>query len=201
MLFLFTSCALGVLIPIPKRYPGIQFGPSDAAIRMELYVDPLCPVCAMIWPTIQTVLEKYPTQLNCDVHFLPLPYHTWAYLITRSIIAVNMTSNEEAKTMISNILLGDQDKFGNSVMADTTQNQAVTMVAEYVATTTKVTQDEFLANYKNSESDSNARIEFKFCASQRVSGTPVVFLNGIESDLGANTPISTWTSVLDELLA
>ena len=127
---------------------------------------------------------------------LPLPYHTYSYLITRSIVAVQQISADKAKKFLDNIYNGDQDQFD---LPDKCENDVVKLVASYVERTLSIPQADFLQKYE--DSDSLARIEFKFAASQRVNGTPICFLNGVESDLGAGTPFSTWKSVIDELIA
>ena len=38
-------------------------------------------------------------------------------------------------------------------------------------------------------------------ALENLTAGDTLLINGIESDLGADTPISTWTSLIDELLA
>lgn len=196
MIFTLCAYAFSATMPIPNRYPGIVYGVDDPLVHLEVYVDPLCPICSMLWPVFQQIIETYPTNLRATVHFLPLPYHTWSYLITRSIVAVQQISLDKAKTFITNIYNGDQDQFD---LPSKCENDVLKLVAQYVENTLSIPQSEFLKQYDNS--DSLARIEFKFAASNRVNGTPICFLNGVESDLGAGTPFSTWKSVIDQLIA
>jgi hypothetical protein len=200
MFFVLSALSASVPMPIPKRYPGLRFGPENAIIRLELFSDPLCPVCAAEWPTIQAVLNHYPTQLNLDVHFLPLPYHTWAYVITRSILAVNISSTTKAQQFLSNLYAGDQDRFSNDAFSSQSQSSAVPIIATYVLQTLGIPTAEFSANYYLGSTDDAGRIEFKFSAGHGVNGTPVVYLNGVETDLSADTPLSEWYKVIDGLI-
>jgi hypothetical protein len=76
MLAALSAFTSSILMPIRKRFPRLAFGPMKAIIRLELFADLLCPVCASIWLTVQSVLNHYPTQLNLDGHFFPFPYQT-----------------------------------------------------------------------------------------------------------------------------
>jgi protein-disulfide isomerase len=189
-----------ILMPIPKRFPGLAFGPSKAIIRLELFADPLCPVCAAIWPTVQTVLNHYPTQLNLDVHFLPLPYHTWAYVITRSILAVNISSTTSAQQFLTKLYEGDQNQFSNTALADVGQTAVIAKVADYVSQNFGISTTTFNSNYNAANTDNLGRIEFKYSTSRGANGTPVVYLNGVESDLDADSTLSQWYAEIDALI-
>lgn len=196
MILALISFAYAASMPIPSRYPGLAYGVDSPLVHLEVYADPLCPICSILWPVLQQIIGAYPSNLRVTVHFLPLPYHTYSYLITRSIVAVQQISADKAKKFLDNIYNGDQDQFD---LPDKCENDVVKLVASYVERTLSIPQADFLQKYE--DSDSLARIEFKFAASQRVNGTPICFLNGVESDLGAGTPFSTWKSVIDELIA
>jgi predicted DsbA family dithiol-disulfide isomerase len=187
-------------MPIPKRYPGLRFGPDNAFIRLELFADPLCSDCAVIWPSIQAILSRYPTQLSLNVHFLPLPYHTWAYVITRSILAVSLTSAAKAQQFLINLFTGDYDKFSNSSFANESQNSVLSIIAAYILETLGIPTADFTTNYNLPSTDEAGRIEFKFSAGRGVNGTPVVYINGMETTLNEATPLSQWNQIIDELI-
>jgi predicted DsbA family dithiol-disulfide isomerase len=200
MLATFLAIGSSILMPIPKRFPGLAFGPAKAIIRLELFSDPLCPVCAEEWSTIQTVLNHYPTQLNLDVHFLPLPYHTWSYVLTRAIIAVNVTSTTLAQQFLTKLYSGDQDQFSNEALGDVGQTAVIAKVADYVSQNFGISTTVFNTNFNAANTDNLGRIEFKYSGSRGVNGTPVVYLNGVESDLGVDAPLSQWYSEIDALI-
>jgi protein-disulfide isomerase len=196
LLFLSSS----ILMPIPKRFPGLAFGPTKAIIRLELFADPLCPVCASIWPTVQAVLAHYPTQLNLDVHFLPLPYHTWAYVVTRAIVAVNVTSTTSAQQFLTKLYAGDQNQFSNAALADVGQTAVIAKLATYVNQNFGIPTATFNTNYNAANTDNLGRIEFKYSASRGANGTPVVYLNGVESDLDSDSTLQQWYKEIDALI-
>jgi protein-disulfide isomerase len=200
-MFAFVALSASILMPIPRRYPGLLFGPANAVIKIELFADPLCPDCATIWPKVAAVLNHYPTQVNVDVHFLPLPYHTWAFVVTRGILAVNISSTAKAQTFLANLYAGDQNQFSNSALAGKGQNAVVQQLASYVQTKLSISTTEFLANYNPDTTDTAGRVEFKYSASRGANGTPVVYLNGVESSIDESTSLSTWYSIIDGLLS
>lgn len=195
MLLSLVSVAYAAAMTIPDRYPGIVYGDTNPLVHLEIYADPLCSVCAYFWPTVKEILEAYPKNLKTTVHFLPLPYHTWAFVMTKAILAVDQISRDKAKTLMDNIFLSDQEKFD---LPSKSQDEVIQIVAKYVEDTLSISQTDFLSKFYDAESD--ARIEFKFAASNRVNGTPICFLNGVETDLGAGTPLATWQQTIDALI-
>lgn len=200
MLGVLFAAAASVLMPVPKRYPGLVFGLDNPNISLEIFIDPLCPVCAMIWPNAEGIVQKFPTQLGIKIHFLPLPYHTWSFVITRSILAVKALSVEKAQQFIRNLLNGDQDQFSNSAMIDTSEKEVLADVAGYLTSKLGISAADFLAKYNSGDVSSDARIDFKFSATHAVSGTPVVYVNGVESELSAGQPLDEWVKFINQLL-
>jgi hypothetical protein len=43
MFALLFSLSASILIPVPRRHPGLAFGPLNSLVRIELFADPLCP--------------------------------------------------------------------------------------------------------------------------------------------------------------
>jgi protein-disulfide isomerase len=196
----FAVFAASILMPIPKRFPGLAFGPTNAIIRLELFGDPLCDGCAAEWPTIQAVLAHYPTQLNLDVHFLPLPYHTWSYVLVRSIVAVNISSTASAQQFVTKLYGGDMNLFTNEALADVGQTDVIARIATYVSQNFGISSSTFNANFQAANTDNLGRIEFKYATSRTVNGTPLVYLNGVESDLDGDSPLSQWYAEIDALI-
>jgi hypothetical protein len=138
--------------------------------------------------------------VNLDVHFLPLPYHTWSYVLVRSIVAVNVTSTTFAQQFLSNLYAGDMAQFTNEALADSGQTEVVEKIANYVNQKFGIATSVFYANYNAANSDNLGRIEFKFATGRTVNGTPCVYLNGQESDLDGDSPLSQWYAEIDALL-
>lgn len=200
MFFALFASALSSLVPTPRRYPGLQWGAAVPSVSVELFVDPLCPDCQAIWPNVALCLNRYATKLfGVTVHMLPLPYHTWSFLITRSIMAVKAIDEEIAKRFIDALYAGDIDMFQNDAMKKNSEETVLKIVAQYVAEKFGVSNSDFLEMYSKADTSMDARIEFKFAAVHSVCGTPTVYVNGVETEIGAETEIEKWFELLDPL--
>jgi hypothetical protein len=113
---------------------------------------------------------------------------------------VNITSTQKAQQFLANLYAGDQDRFSNTGFAAQSQNSALPIIATYVLQTLGIPTAEFSANYNLDSTDDAGRSEFKFSAGHGANGTPVVYLNGVETDLGADTPLSDWYTLIDGLI-
>jgi protein-disulfide isomerase len=153
-----------------------------------------------LWPTLHTLLGKYPTQLNLRVHLVNLPYHTWSFYTVRAVYALKALSPDAAKEMIAALFSGDQNKFSNNALLDVPESQIPAHFANYVSDKFKVDRAAYLEKFQDPTARSDAGATFGFGATHGVDGTPTVFLNGVATDLGTDTPLSTWTRVIDELL-
>lgn len=45
--------------PLPKRFPGVQWGNPSAPIFLQEFADYQCPDCAQAYPTVEKVLAYY----------------------------------------------------------------------------------------------------------------------------------------------
>lgn len=80
----------GATPPIPVRPPGYRKGSPSAPVRLEAFVDLLCPDSKAAWPVIQDVYNSYTGDvLELVVHLFPLPYHTNAFATAQSALVVN----------------------------------------------------------------------------------------------------------------
>lgn len=195
------SLLLGVALSAPKRYPGFLWGPEDASVNIEAYVDPLCPDCLAIWPSLMAVVSKYPTQINLRVHMVNLPYHTWSYYTVWAVYVLNSIDSQKAKEMIDALFTGDQNMFSNSALKDVAQSDIPATFANYASKKYSVDYQTFLDGFSNTDVSRLASQTFGFGAQKGIDGTPTIFINGVATDMDSETPISTWTQVIDELLA
>lgn len=196
MLFVLSALAAS----LPKEYPGFLWGPQGSQVTISVYADPLCPNCLELWPTLATLLEKYPTQLGVRIHLVNLPYHTWSYYTVWAIYTVRQFGEDKARKMIENLFSGDQDLFGNGAMGDVPESQVPDRFASYTQEKFGIDKAEFITTFKKSEVRSLASATFAFASKRGIDGTPTVFMNGVATDLGVETPISTWTQLIDSLL-
>ncbi|KAH0786468.1 DSBA-like thioredoxin domain containing protein [Histomonas meleagridis] len=199
MFFLFAPAVLS-LMPVPKRYPGLRWGTNNPIITVELFADPLCPDCQAIWPRIQYILNTYSQQINVIVHMLPLPYHTWAFVITRSILACNSLNEGTGNKFLELLYAGDIDQFQNDPMKGFGERDVLELVSKYVQEKLLINTQTFLTEYNKADISMAARIEFKFAASHSVSGTPTVYVNGVETELNAEQTQEEWDNYFKALL-
>jgi thiol-disulfide isomerase/thioredoxin len=193
----FVLAAIGS--SIPKRYPGFLYGPEDAPIAVEIFCDPLCSDCRATWPTLQKVLSQYPTQVSARVHLLNLPYHTWSYYAVNAIYALNST--DIAKRVIDAFYTrNDQAKFSNDALAQVPESQIPGVYADYVSANFGFDRATFLANFNDAAIKAAAGSTFGWAAGHAVDGTPTITFNGALTDLGPESTVNDWTTIIDSLL-
>lgn len=199
MISLFAALCTS-LIPIPKRPPGIHYGPSSAPINIEVFVDITCPACAGDYNTIKQVLAAYPTQVNVVYHFFELPSHTWSYLLTRSLFACYKESEEYAKKMIDG-LFGDYDQtqFYPTTLENTGEAKVEELAEQYAVTKTGIDRNTYKVNYDDADVVQMTRIEFKHSFVHKLKGTPTIYVNGVEAFFGGPS-FQEWKELIDSLL-
>ena len=194
---LFFVSALS-LIPVPNRPTGIVWNSEATNIVLEMYGDPLCPDCLAVWDTLKQVIDHYKENLQLRVHLLPLPYHTWAFVVTKAAMAVKSISEAKAQDFIDALYTGGQDQFENDPLSTTGQVDVIQKVLDYAATTTQIDKEQLQTAFNNNEM--NARIEFKYAAAHGVAGTPTFFVNGAEVELGGDAQPQDFYDIIDPLL-
>jgi hypothetical protein len=198
-LFSMLSLLLASVISIPKRYPGLVWGPEDSQVGIEIFCDPLCPDCRATWPIVLVVLGLYPTSVN--VRFLPvnLPYHTWSFYSVWALSALNST--DLAKQTINAFYLeGDQDQFNNAALQNVPEANIPNEFATYFQTKFGVDPNVFLASFNDPNVKAVAQGSYGWAAGHAVDGTPTVFINGAVTDLGPDSGLNDWTVIIDGLL-
>ncbi|KAK8886640.1 hypothetical protein M9Y10_042106 [Tritrichomonas musculus] len=193
----FLAC---LCLSVPKRYPGVTWGRKDAVIHIEVYVDPLCPDCLAIWPTLKTVLDKYPTQVNLTLHPFNLPYHTWAYYMVRAIYALVSYDETLGKQFIDALYTGEQNQFSNSALENIGESSIPAKILNYIANKYGISEKDLETHFNDETVRSQAATGFTFAAAHAVDGTPTVFINGVMTDIDPDTSISSWVSIIDDLL-
>jgi hypothetical protein len=194
-LLLLASLAFAV----PKRYPGFVWGPDDAQVAIEIFCDPLCPDCKDTWPTLIVVLGRYPTQVNARVELVNLPYHTWSYYSVIAIHALNST--DLAKSTIDSFYTNnDQAKFSNDALSTVPEADIPGVFADYFANKFGFDRAKFLANFNDAGIRAAAAATFGWAAGHTVDGTPTITFNGALTDLGPDSTVTDWTTIINSLL-
>jgi len=197
-MWLFLRCVAAATLP--KVYPGFLWGVADAPVTISVFADPLCPVCLDIWSILKTLRGKYGDRLGVRVHLVNLPYHTWSFYTVRAVYSMSLFGEDKARSMIDALLSGDQALFGSAALKSVPEAAIPATFGKYAASKFAVDEKEFIDGFKDPAAASLSSHTFGFAADRGVDGTPTVHLNGVATELGTDTPISTWTKVIDELL-
>ena len=184
--------------PVPNRPTGLVWNSDVNDIILEMYGDPLCPDCAMVWNTTLSVVQTYKEHLQLRVHLLPLPYHTWSFIVTKCIMAVKSISEEKAKDLVNDLYNGGQDQFENDPLSGVGQTQVEEKVLDYASSLLNIDKTELQQAF--SDNEMNARIEFKYACVHSVSGTPTFVVNGVEVELGGDATLEDFAAIIDPLL-
>jgi hypothetical protein len=126
---------------------------------------------------LKQLLQAFPLTLNVRLHFLPLPYHTWSFVVNRGIVALKNIDYTKAQQLIDQLYNGGQNQFENDVLSKTGEDDVLQLLAKYVSSTDGVDSNTFINKYQDSTISSDTRIEFKNSASHAVAGTPTFFVN------------------------
>ena len=91
--------------------------------------------------------------------------------------------------------------FSNSALKDVAQADIPATFANYASKKYSVDHQTFLDGFSKTDVSSLASQTFGFGAQKGIDGTPTIFINGAATDMDSETPISTWTQIIDDLLA
>lgn len=198
-MFLFLVSSTLSLIPLPKNYPGVILESTDASVFFEIYVDPLCPDCQAFWPKLKKLMDIYPTQVQFDLHLLPLPYHSYAFELSRLIIAVNSIDPRKAVILLDMLYGGDMNKFENNALYNKDTKSAAQMIVQYGSNALGIDQNTLQAKYDDDTIRQKTISSASFAGSKGVCGTPTIFLNGVETQYGPETQIEEIAADIDNL--
>ncbi|EAX98873.1 hypothetical protein TVAG_146100 [Trichomonas vaginalis G3] len=192
--------ALAISCPVPARQTGLTWNPNANKILVEMYGDPLCPVCLNAWMNgVSKMIQKYQNDVKFVLHFLPLPYHTWAFVVTRTILAVKQLSEPKAQILVNALYTGGQGQFEND--PSFTENTVTDNCIKYAAKICQLSEDDIRNAFATIDINLGARVEFKYSTSHGVDGTPYFFVNGVvTNDVDAGSSIDDWSLYLDNLL-
>lgn len=189
------------LIPVPNRPSGVRYGPADAQINIEIFLDMTCPDCATEFNRVKQILAAYPTQVNVVYHFFELPSHTWSYLLARSVFAVMKESEELGKKMLDGLLgNGDQSLFYPTTQKDNGEQKVYEAAKQYAVKQTGISASTFELNYDDLDVIMATRIEFKYSLIRDLPGTPTVYVNGVVTSLNEESTIDDWKDLINSLL-
>jgi protein-disulfide isomerase len=163
---------------------GPSKGPDDAAVTIIEFSDFQCPYCQRAVPTIEQILEKYPTQVRIVFRHLPLD-----------------TIHDRAKpAAVASHCAGNQDKFWDyhDVLFDNNRALSDEDLERYAADM-GLDMEAFKQCVSDPESHQIVDNDAVAAASLGLTGTPAFFVNGIPMT-GAQ-PLEKFSAIIDEELA
>jgi protein-disulfide isomerase len=163
---------------------GPSKGPDDAAVTIVEFSDFQCPYCQRAVPTIEQILEKYPTQVRIVFRHLPLD-----------------TIHDRAKpAAVASHCAGNQDKFWDyhDVLFDNNRALSDEDLERYAADM-GLDMEAFKQCVSDPESHQIVDNDAVAAASLGLTGTPAFFVNGIP--LTGAQPLEKFSAIIDEELA
>lgn len=200
-------CCCGAQTPIPAKYDGFMYGKATDqvwgdSVMVEAFLDPMCPDSRDSWPPLKQAVQYYSSRVSLIVHPFPLPYHSNSYVACRALHIANKL-NTSATYPLLELFFKYQENYYNVPTYTMSRADIVDKLSKLaVVAVGKNLQSAFLAGFNDSQTDSAARISFKYGCSRGVSGTPFFFVNGIPlPDYGTALNLKKWRSIIDPLFA
>ncbi|XP_010941346.2 uncharacterized protein [Elaeis guineensis] len=207
LLFLLFSCHVSnpslAQTPIPRRPDGFVYVGDPLvtdSIEVDAFLDPLCPDSRDSWLPLQKAVEFYFPRLSVVVHPFPLPYHNNAFLACRALHIANKL-NESSTFPLLELFFKYQEKYYNEPTENMSRASIIDDMAKLAVTVVGSSLSEFLSGFKDSKTDTAARISFKYGCSRGVSGAPFFFVNGfLLPNAGSPIDYSVWRRIIDPIL-
>ncbi|CAN6242382.1 unnamed protein product [Urochloa humidicola] len=194
-------------IPIPPRTDGFVYGGKaptwGQTVVIEVFSDPVCPDSRDAWPALKKVVQHYGSRVSLIMHLFPLPYHSYAFIGSRSIHTVNKINSSLVFPLLENFFKYQEDYYNQptykkspaTVFDEITKNIVGPIIGQSKLAAYK-------AGFNDSRSDQATRISFKYGCARGVTGTPYFFVNGIPLNVsGSPLEYKYWISLLDPLVA
>eukprot|EP01129_Flabellula_baltica_P012356 TRINITY_DN5573_c0_g1_i1.p1 TRINITY_DN5573_c0_g1~~TRINITY_DN5573_c0_g1_i1.p1 ORF type:complete len:209 (-),score=41.31 TRINITY_DN5573_c0_g1_i1:34-660(-) len=195
--FLLLSTQILAQAPVPTRPEGYVIGEYTAPVRMEVFVDWMCPASAAAWPVIQSVLKHYgPSKVQLTMYVLALPYHRNSFYAAKAGHVVTHMNGDVFKW--TDLIFKNQVKWFNGPSRNMTGYQVADDMAK-LATQIGLDEKDFIANFFNDDIDWEARVSWKYAVSRGNWGTPLFWLNGVMFPDSGST-LQDWIKIIDPII-
>ncbi len=143
---------------------NLIYGNENAAHKVAIFSDPLCPFCRRFVPGALEYMKQYPDQFAVYYYHLPLEsLHPAAVALTRAAIAAELQGRKETVMDMYKVEI-------DSKITDEAQ-----IVEAFNKTLgTKIT----VADLHKPEVDKHAAFDLSVVSNMMVNGTPTVFFDG-----------------------
>ena len=209
LLCLYVTINADQIMVIPKTPQGFSLGAVNPLLHLEAYYDLACDDSAASYSVFQQVLQKINiknnTQVKFTAHFLCLPYHFNAFLLTKGlqVIADNCNNTQDIWNYIDFIFQNQQAYF-----TDATQIYTVYQIAANL--TKLVTSNSQFRNYNptafnNSLFDpiiaAKTLFSVQYAQYKSVTSTPSYFANGVLIDNADNFSYNDWINFINKYIS
>ncbi len=171
--------------PLPVEADDIQYGVAGSPVTIVAFLDFECPYCAQVHPTLEQLLEEYPSQLRLVVKHSPLPFHRRGVPAARAMQAVYELRGAEAALEYMRLLFDSPSKLSDGNLSEWAEQVGVDGTAfarlmEDPRTLRVVAHDRELAR------------------SLGVNGVPAFFVNG--APLTGVQPLASFRALVEHEL-
>ena len=154
---------LSIVYNLPVNNSATK-GPADAPVTLMIFDDFQCPYCARLLPTLEKVMEAYPTQVRVVFKHFPLNMHKFA-----------------RQAAIASIAARNQGKFWplhDQLFANYNQlnDDKIRQLAESVG----LDMDRFDKDIANPALQQEIAADLQLGTDSGVRGTPAVYINGVQ---------------------
>ena len=154
---------LSIVYNLPVNNSATK-GPADAPVTLMIFDDFQCPYCARLLPTLEKVMEAYPTQVRVVFKHFPLNMHKFA-----------------RQAAIASIAARHQGKFWplhDQLFANYNQlnDDKIRQLAESVG----LDMDRFDKDIANPALQQEIAADLQLGTDSGVRGTPAVYINGVQ---------------------
>jgi len=139
------------------------FGNKDAAHKVVIFSDPLCPFCRTFVPEALSFMKKYPKTYDVYYYHFPLKsLHPAAVTLVKAATAAEMQGRKNIVSGLYNVKVNGRES-----------NQQKILDAFNKAQNTKIT----LADISTKEVNEHIKHDMRVAQEHLVNGTPTMFLD------------------------
>jgi len=154
---------LSIVYNLPVNNSATK-GPADAPVTLMIFDDFQCPYCARLLPTLEKVMEAYPTQVRLVFKHFPLNMHKFA---RQAAIASIAARNQGKFWPLHDQLFANYNKLNDEKIRELAESVGLDM-------------DRFDKDIKDPALQREIDADMKLGTSSDVRGTPAVYINGAQ---------------------
>ena len=154
---------LSIVYELPLNNSAVK-GPADAPVTVTLFDDFQCPYCARLLPTIEQVMEIYPTQVRVVFKHFPLNMHKFA---RQAAIASIAARNQGKFWPLHDLLFANYNQLNDGKIRELAESVGLDMAR-------------FDKDIANPSLQQEIDLDLQLGTKSGVRGTPAVYINGVQ---------------------